>query len=77
MPISLDEFDKLPAEKPARAKVPTSELLEFLGEQACSTKEVSAFLNVQTGTAFKRKLFNFEDGRKSPFSLFRPKQLVL
>ena len=71
MPISLDEFDKLPAEKPARAKVPTSELLEFLGEQACSTKEVSAFLNVQTGTAFKDEV-GFENSYEFPFLFFRP-----
>ena len=38
MPISLDEFEKLPKEKPARAKVSTEELLEFLSEQAYSTK---------------------------------------
>jgi len=54
MPISLDEFEKLPKEKPARAKVSTEELLEFLSEQAYSTKEVAAFLNVQTGTAYSR-----------------------
>ena len=70
MPISLDEFDKLPAEKPQRAKVPTSELLEFLGEQACSTKEVSAFLNVQTGTAFKNEVgFRLRNFTNTPFSL--------
>ena len=54
MPISLEEFEKLPKEKPARAKVSTQELLEFLSEQAYSTKEVAAFLNVQTGTAYSR-----------------------
>jgi len=54
LPISLEEFEKLPKEKPARAKVSTQELLEFLSEQAYSTKEVAAFLNVQTGTAYSR-----------------------
>lgn len=54
MPISIDEFENLPKEKPARAKVSNKELAEFLGEQACTTKEVAAFLGVQTGTAYSR-----------------------
>jgi len=54
MPISAEDFEKLPAERPTRAKVPTNELLDFLKEQAYSTKEVAAFLNVQSGTAYSR-----------------------
>jgi len=44
MPISIEEFEKLAKEKPARAKVSNEELLEFLEEQACSTKEVAVVL---------------------------------
>ena len=54
MPITIDEFQKLPKEKPARAKVSNKELVDFLNEQACTTKEVAAFLGVQSGTAYSR-----------------------
>jgi len=54
MPLSLEEFEQLPEEKPSRAKVSTEQLLEFLSEQAYSTKEVAAFLGVQPGTAYSR-----------------------
>ena len=40
MPITIDEFKKLPAERQAVAKVPNEELLVFLGEQAATTKSI-------------------------------------
>jgi hypothetical protein len=58
MPIPLDEFKDLPEIDPqdtvTGAKVPNSELLEKLSEQAMSTKEVAGFLKIQTGSAHSR-----------------------
>jgi len=54
MPISKEEFEKLPTEKAPAAGVKTEELLEFLSEQACTTAEVAQFLGVKQGSAYGR-----------------------
>jgi len=52
MPISLEEFEKLSKEKTATTA--PEELLEFLGEQACTNKEIAAFLGVSPTNASQR-----------------------
>lgn len=54
MPISIEDFKKLPAEKPTRAAVTNEQLIEVLKEQAMTTAEVAAFLGVKIGTAYSR-----------------------
>lgn len=54
MPISIEDFKKLPTERPARAAVSNEQLLEALSEQAMTTAEVAAFLGVKVGTAYSR-----------------------
>ena len=52
MPISLEEFEKLSEEKSAAA--PSEDLLKFLGNQACTNKEVAAFLGVSPTNASQK-----------------------
>ena len=47
MPISIEDFKKLPSEKPARAAVSNEELIAALSENAMTTAEVAAFLGVK------------------------------
>jgi transposase len=54
VPISIEDFKKLPAEKPLRAGVSNEELLAQLKTQAMTTAEVAAFLGVKNGTAYSR-----------------------
>ena len=54
MPISIEDFKKLPSEKPARAAVSNEELIAALSENAMTTAEVAAFLGVKTGSAYRR-----------------------
>ncbi|RLE67034.1 MAG: hypothetical protein DRJ38_00240 [Thermoprotei archaeon] len=54
MPISLDEFNKLPAEKAVGSRVSNEELLAELSQHAMTTAEVAAFLGVKTGSAYRR-----------------------
>lgn len=59
MPIPMDKFKKLPkVEKGEKgtsvAKVSNEELIAKLQSEAMTTKEVSTFLGVQTGTAYSR-----------------------
>jgi len=53
-PISIEDFKKLPSEKPERAAVSNEDLIEQLKTQAMTTGEVAAFLGVKTGTAYGR-----------------------
>ena len=52
LPISLDEFKRLSKEKTATA--PPSQLLEFLGDNAFTNKEIAAFLGVSPNNALSR-----------------------
>ena len=54
MPISIEDFKKLPTVKPARAGVSNEQLLEQLKVNALTTAEVAAFLGVKSGTAYSR-----------------------
>ena len=54
MPIPLDEFNQLADESTRGSKVANEELLEYLGNLGCTTKEVAEFLGVQNGTAYNR-----------------------
>ena len=61
MPISIEEFEKLPSEKPGRAGVSSEELIEELAKNAMTTAEVAAYLGVKeflnstrTGSAYSR-----------------------
>ena len=54
MPKDLQEFNKLVEEKPTGSKTSNADLKGFLSEAMHTTKEVSAFLGVENGTAFSR-----------------------
>lgn len=54
MPIDIEDFKKLPSEKPGRAAVPNEELVEHLSTQALTTAEVAAYLGVKNGSAYSR-----------------------
>ena len=56
MPIPIDQFKTLPrVEKGSKgASVSNEDLIAELTKHALSTKEVSTFLGVQTGTAYSR-----------------------
>lgn len=54
MPKDLKEFANLQEAKPATTKVSNEELVKFLSKAMASTKEVAAFLGVETGTSFSR-----------------------
>jgi len=62
VPISIEEFKQLPAEKPPRAAVSNEELLEELKNQAMTTQEVATFLGIKPGSARNRLVKLLEKG---------------
>jgi len=61
-PITIEEFEKLAPQRVRGAQVSNEKLLEFLANQAATTKEIAEFLGVQTGTAYSRLRRLLQDG---------------
>jgi len=64
MPISIEDFNKLPdVQKRAGPAVSNEELINSLKEAALTVKEVAQILGVKNGTAYSRLKRLMEDNK--------------